>query len=98
MHLCVRWSIPQRTIRELHCIIPGQPYASAAIMLGITLMRIYWSLKSVPELSDLPSEERRRVWRAAYWKTARHWQFWAGLVGIGLFTFIGNALIGHPPI
>jgi len=61
-------------------------------------MRIYWSLKSIPELSDLPSEERRRVWRAAYWKTARHWQFWAGLVGIGLFTLIGNALIGHPPI
>jgi hypothetical protein len=41
------------------------------------LMQIYWSLKSIPELSRLPSEERGRLWDAALWKTTRHWQVWA---------------------
>src|SRR5262245_54773623 len=45
-------------------------------------MQIYWTLKSIPELSGLPSEEIWRVWRAAYWKTTRHWQFWVSLVGL----------------
>jgi hypothetical protein len=29
-------------------------------------MRLYWSLKSVPELSDLSTADRRRVYRAAW--------------------------------
>jgi len=29
-------------------------------------MRLYWSLKSVPELSDLSAADRRRVSRAAW--------------------------------
>ena len=53
-------------------------------------MQIYWTLKSIPELSGLPSEEIWRVWRAAYWKTTRHWQFWVSLVGIGLRVHIGE--------
>jgi hypothetical protein len=62
----------------------------------IMLMRIYWSLKSIPELSGLPSEERRRVWWAAYLKITRHWQFWASLVGVFfLCVQIGDMLIGH---
>ena len=38
---------------------------------------------------------------AAYWKTFRHWQTWAGLVGAGLCSFIGDmlgGLIGHASI
>ena len=57
-------------------------------------MQIYWTLKSIPELSGLPSEERMRVWRAAYWKTKRHWQFWAGLVGLGLCAGISTHIGG----
>jgi hypothetical protein len=53
-------------------------------------MQFYWSLKSIPELSGLPPRERRRIWRAAYWKTFRHWQIWAAGIAILLFTLIGS--------
>jgi len=58
-------------------------------------MQIYWTLKSIPELSGLPSGERGRVWRTAYWKIIRHWQYWASLLGIGLCVKIGAMLIGN---
>ena len=51
-------------------------------------MKIYWSLKSIPELADLSKDERRRVWKAMTGKSFmsipepfRHWQFWAVLLG-----------------
>jgi hypothetical protein len=31
-------------------------------------MKLYWTLKAVPELADLTPAERRRVWRAAWFK------------------------------
>lgn len=37
-------------------------------------MKVYWSLKSIPELADLPSGERRRLWRACWGKVVWHWQ------------------------
>jgi hypothetical protein len=55
-------------------------------------MQIYWPLKSIPELSELSPAERRRMWRAAYWKTYRHWQTWVSLAGIGFFTAVGGHL------
>jgi hypothetical protein len=55
-------------------------------------MQIYWSLKSIPELARLPSEERGRVWRAAIWKTTRRWQLWASLVGVVLCVEIGRRI------
>jgi hypothetical protein len=57
-------------------------------------MQIYWSLKSIPELARLPSEERGRVWRAAIWKTTRRWQLWASLVGVVLCVEIGQHIYG----
>jgi hypothetical protein len=57
-------------------------------------MQIYWSLKSIPELARLPSEERGRVWRAAFWETTRRWQFWASLVGVVLCVEIGRHICG----
>ena len=53
-------------------------------------MQIYWTLKSSPELSELPSEKMRRVGRAAFWKTTRHWQFWASFLVLGLCVHIGQ--------
>jgi hypothetical protein len=60
------------------------------------LMQIYWTLKSIPELSGLPIKERRRVWRAALRKIRiRHWQYWASLVGIALCVEIGQHIYAH---
>ena len=58
-------------------------------------MQIYWTLKSIPELSGLPLGERMRVWRAASWKTTRHWQFWAGVVASYLCLKIGEHIYDH---
>ena len=55
----------------------------------MALMQIYWTRKSIPELSGLPLAERMRVWRAVHRKTMRHWQFWASLAGAGLCAEIG---------
>jgi hypothetical protein len=63
-----------------------------AITLGMTLMQIYWSLKSIPELSGLPSEERRRLWHAALWKTTRHWQVWAATFVILFITAMAQTM------
>jgi hypothetical protein len=72
--------------------LKGSLCPAGAIILGITLMKIYWTLKSIPELSGLPSGERGRVWRAAHWKMMRHghWQYWAGLVAFYLCLKIGE--------
>jgi hypothetical protein len=55
-------------------------------------MQIYWSLKSIPELSGLPRAERGRRWRAAYRKTFRHWQTWVSLLALGLCSVLGEYL------
>jgi hypothetical protein len=39
---------------------------------------LYWSLKSIPELSALSGRERLRAWFACVHKTAFHWQTWLG--------------------
>jgi hypothetical protein len=55
-------------------------------------MKVYWSLRSIPELSDLPHAERRRLWRECWWKVLDHWQVWVvyfvGCLGIfgGMFV------------
>ena len=64
-------------------------------------MHIYWTLKQVPELADAPRGERGRRWRAAYKRSLRHWQTWAGLIVCGVCAGVGSALggiIGAPPV
>jgi hypothetical protein len=64
-------------------------------------MQLYWTLKSIPELSGLSLGEGGRVWRSAYWKTYRHWQAWLALAGFGLCVFVANilgGLIGYPTL
>ena len=53
-------------------------------------MTIYWTLKSIPELSGLPREEQVRAWRAVCWKAFRHWEVWVALAGVVLGIFLGN--------
>ncbi|MBK0167488.1 hypothetical protein [Klebsiella sp. S69] len=53
-------------------------------------MKIYWTLKSIPELSQLPLKERGKRWRCAYWRTFRHWETWGALVLMALFTGSGS--------
>jgi hypothetical protein len=55
-------------------------------------MRIYWTLKSIPELSNLPLRERWRVWRAA-WRMAKpryHWLWWVGLAAVAVCIVVGR--------
>ena len=62
-------------------------------------MPIYWTLKSVPELSSLPRQERGRAWRRVGFKTLHHWQTWIGLIACGACAGIGSyigASFGHP--
>jgi hypothetical protein len=53
---------------------------------------IYWTLKSIPELSGVPREERVRAWRAVSWKAFRRWEGWAALAAIGVGIILGNIL------
>ncbi len=59
-------------------------------------MKLYLTLKSIPELSNLPWRERIRVWNICARKTVKHWQVWvAYLVCIILICtagITGNAI------
>lgn len=49
-------------------------------------MTIYWTSKSIPELSSLPKNERRARWQKVYAKCFRHWQTWLGVIACGLLA------------
>jgi len=59
-------------------------------------MRVYWSLKSVPELADLSPADRRRVWRAAWHESGGMSQVEIMLLGlaVGLGVTFGPLGIG----
>lgn len=57
-------------------------------------MKIYWTLKSIPEFSQLSSDERGRRWRSAYQSVFRHWETWAGLALIGFLGAAGSHFFG----
>jgi ABC-type multidrug transport system permease subunit len=68
-------------------------------------MKIYTSLKSIPELADLTPQERTIAWYSCQGKTNAHWQTWVGsiiaaiisvTVGVGLTYLI--LLFAHPVI
>lgn len=62
-------------------------------------MTIFWTLKSIPELADLSTRDRRARWRRAYRLTWRHWQTWVALIAwvilAGLASRLGT-IVGHP--
>ncbi|MCW5300527.1 hypothetical protein DXT88_20360 [Herbaspirillum lusitanum] len=53
-------------------------------------MRIYWTLRQIPELASLSSTERSASWRRIYPKTFRHWQTWAGLINCAGLSGVGS--------
>jgi hypothetical protein len=60
-----------------------------------------WTLKSIPELSDLSPAERNQFWARISRNSFRHWQTWLGLLGCGLIAAAGEVLgrqLGHPYI
>ncbi len=58
---------------------------------GDAPMKIYWTIKSIPELSNLPDEERRRIWRRCWAKASGNWKTWIELCALcstlALFTW-----------
>jgi hypothetical protein len=57
-------------------------------------MQIYWTKKSIPELSQLPSGERSRLWRQCYKEAMHERQSKIGLIIVGLLAGIGAMLLG----
>ncbi len=66
-------------------------------------MKIYWLLKSIPELAEMPKKERKAIWRRCYWKVFRHWQTCLALIvcgacaGLGVILgqmWVGNYIVG----
>jgi SNF family Na+-dependent transporter len=55
-------------------------------------MPIYWTLKSIPELSNLSLAERNRSWAHIRSKAFRHWQTWLGLLACAAFSAVGTLL------
>ena len=51
-------------------------------------MPIYWSMKSVPELTPLSKEQRQSVWHATRWRHLRHWQFWIAVAAFIVWLLI----------
>jgi len=64
-------------------------------------MAFFWTLKSIPELADLPARDRRVHWRRAYIRSLRHWQTWLGCLASGMCAVAGAQLgtfASHPII
>jgi hypothetical protein len=57
-------------------------------------MRMYWTIKRIPELAGLPPQEQRRLWRDGYSEAHRHWQTWASLAITGVGAAVGLYLGG----
>lgn len=55
-------------------------------------MKIYWTLKSVPELAELPAADRREIWQHCYWGNFKDYRQWLALATLGLFVYFGSDL------
>ena len=68
-------------------------------------MKVYWSLKSIPELAELTPAERTVVWHAVKGRAWGHWQTWLGAtiavivaltMGVGVLVLIQSFGITIP--
>ena len=57
-------------------------------------MQIYWTKKSIQELSQLPPGEQNRLWRQCYKEAMHERQSKIGLIVVGLLAGIGAMLFG----
>jgi hypothetical protein len=55
-------------------------------------MKVYWSWRSIPELSGLPSAERARLLLECRGKVVRHWQVWVAIL-TGALGLIGATVL-----
>ena len=56
-------------------------------------MRIYWNIKSVPELAGLSKQEREQVLKAFRSKAFRHWQTWVAFVALIVWLLVVVSLV-----
>ena len=64
-----------------------------------TKMRLYWTIKSIPELQSLTKDQRKAAWGYAYPKTFKKWEVWIGFLICGLCGGFGSIIgrkIGSP--
>ncbi|HZG21669.1 MAG TPA: hypothetical protein VE092_16795 [Herbaspirillum sp.] len=60
-------------------------------------MKIYWSLKQIPELAGLDRRQRLARWRGLSPRLLRHWQTWMGLLACAVLAGLGRSVgLGHP--
>ncbi len=52
-------------------------------------MKIYLSIKSIPELKDLEPLHRKKIWRTNFRKAFNHWQTWVGAIFLGIMGSTG---------
>lgn len=60
--------------------------------IGDVAMKLYWTIRSIPELADLDAPARRHIWKAAYKRAYRHLFFWIGLLMFALCMYIVNEI------
>lgn len=57
-------------------------------------MRIYWTLRSIPELAALPPKDRKRLWRQCFKEAMHETPTKLALVAVGLCAGLGTMLFG----
>jgi hypothetical protein len=55
-------------------------------------MKLYWSINSIPELTDLPNEKRKEVWAVCQSRCFRNWQTGISIVLMGVCIAAGIKL------
>lgn len=81
------------TYGEFHAKLQ-RPLSLAEPPEGAKRPRIYWSLKSIPELSHLSWGELIQAWLRVRRHIHRHWEAWVGFLGmiacVGVGAYIGS--------
>jgi len=72
--------------RRIHCFRLG-------FMTFMTFMTFYFTLKSIPELTQLPAGLRWRAWLVCVPKTFRHWQTWLACAAAGMSILVFFVLL-----
>jgi hypothetical protein len=89
-------ALPRSSVTEVVLWVAAwQSFAVAAmVMLWITVwwvitqqvrrvgMNLFWTIQSLPELKDLPPDERSRVFQACQSRCLREWRSWGGWIMI----------------